>query len=265
MNSNAPERILIVEDESITALDIQQSLQRKGYAVPGIAVTGLEALDLARRHQPSLVLMDIRLRGQMDGIEAARLIHQELNLPVVFLTAFADCTTLQRAKSAEPFAYLLKPFEEEVLVTTIEVALHKHRAYALLVQQNATALQLSEERFRQLAENVPECAILLLEPGGRIVSWNRGAEQLHGWDAGEALGQSVALLYPAEEVARQKPDRDLAAAARNGRHTDYASQMRKDRTRFSAQTVTVALRDQAQNLAGFLKVSHPVSPGGQHN
>jgi CheY-like chemotaxis protein len=167
--------ILVVEDESITALAIQQSLRRQGYNVPGIAASGSEALGLVRTNPPDLVLMDIRLRGDLDGIETAKIIREQFNTPIVFLTASADASTLQRAKSADPFAYLLKPFEEAVLATTIEIALHKHRTHELLVQQNLEALRLSQQRFENLARSIPECAIVLLDPAGLICSWNPGA------------------------------------------------------------------------------------------
>ncbi|HWH69035.1 MAG TPA: response regulator [Candidatus Sulfotelmatobacter sp.] len=259
------ETILVVEDETITALDIQQGLQRKGYRVPAIACSGLEAIELARQSRPDLVLMDIRLKGAMDGIEAAERIRQERNTPVVFLTAYADCATLERAKRAEPFAYLLKPFEEAVLATTIEIALHKHQAQELLLQEGAEALHLSQERFRCLAENVAEYAVVLLDATGRIFSWSAGAEQIHGWCAGEVLGKHFSLLYPAEEIAQRKPEQDLETALQAGRHLQYGSQMRKDASRFAAHMIQVPLQDTGGSVAGYLQVSREVSPGGNHN
>ncbi|HYG33376.1 MAG TPA: response regulator [Clostridia bacterium] len=257
--------ILVVEDETITAMDIEQSLRRKGYSVPGIACTGPEAIALAREFRPHLVLMDIRLKGEMDGITAARQIREEFNIPVVFLTAYADCATLQRAKSAEPFAYLLKPFEEAVLSTTIEIALHKHDAHQLVVRQSANALQLSDARFQHLANNIADYAVLLLDPTGQILTWSSGAEQIHGWDAGEVLGKHCSLLYPPDEVTERKPELDLEKATRAGRYVEYGCQTRKNDSRFSAQIILIALRNVGGNLAGFLKLTREVVPGEQGN
>ncbi|WP_319759489.1 response regulator [Maridesulfovibrio sp.] len=119
-------RILVVDDEKIVNLDIQAVLRRLGYEVAGGAVTGSEAIDKAITSRPDLVLMDIKLQGEMDGIEAANTIIKVYDSPVVFLTAFSDEKTLTRAKLSGPFGYLLKPFEERELRSSIEIALYKH-------------------------------------------------------------------------------------------------------------------------------------------
>jgi CheY-like chemotaxis protein len=120
-------RILVIEDEAIVAADIQDRLEVLGYTVAGWGTTGAEALELARTTQPDLILMDIMLKGPMNGIQAAHLIRVELSIPVIFLTANSDEAVLEQAKVSEPFAYLLKPFEERQLRTNIEMALYKSR------------------------------------------------------------------------------------------------------------------------------------------
>jgi len=132
--------ILIVEDESIIALDIQNSLINAGYVIVAIATCAEEALDLTAQYVPNLVLMDVRLRGEIDGVETAEKIRREFNLPVVYLTAHADENTLQRAKITEPFGYILKPFEDRELITTIEIALSRHKA------EGAIRLALEKEK-----------------------------------------------------------------------------------------------------------------------
>jgi len=122
-----PSRILVVEDEAIVAADIQDRLETLGYTVAGWATTGADALDLARSANPDLILMDIMLKGPMNGIQAAHIVRTELSLPVIFLTANSDEAVLEQAKISEPFAYLLKPFEERQLRTNIEMALYKSR------------------------------------------------------------------------------------------------------------------------------------------
>lgn len=139
--------ILIVEDESIVALDIQSCLKGLGYTPLGIASRGEEAIRKALQLQPDLVLMDIRLKGDMDGVEAAQQIRTLLGTPVVFLTAYADEQTLQRARITGPFGYLIKPFEERELHATIEMALYQHQTEKSLREQ-AKAL---EQKNRQLS------------------------------------------------------------------------------------------------------------------
>jgi len=119
-------KILIVEDESIVAKDIQFSLNKLGYAVCGIASSSDKAIDLAGKEQPDLVLMDIMLKGDINGIDTALKMKELFTVPVIFLTAYADEATLEKAKIAEPYGYIIKPFKEVDLQTTIEVAVYKH-------------------------------------------------------------------------------------------------------------------------------------------
>ena len=123
-----PASILVVEDEGIVAQEIKSRLEKTGYTVCAVAGDGETALAHAGTMQPDLVLMDIRLKGAMDGIEAAGLIRKRFNLPVVFLTAFTDNATLERATGMEPLGYVVKPFETRSLMVSIEVALHRHRS-----------------------------------------------------------------------------------------------------------------------------------------
>ena len=131
-------RILIVEDEVIVREDLRDSLEGLGYEVVGVAVAGREAISKTQELRPDLVLMDVRLKGDMDGIEAAQSIRARYTLPVVFLTAFADERTIARAAAACPYGYLTKPFNERAIRATIEVALHRYR------EEKRPTLQLIE-------------------------------------------------------------------------------------------------------------------------
>ncbi len=124
----AKSKIMIVEDEWITADDIKMSLQNLGYTVSSVASSGKEAIQKAGEDRPDLVLMDIVLKGEMDGIEAANQIRSRFNIPIVYLTAYADEKVLERAKITEPFGYIVKPFINEDLKIAIEIALYKHKA-----------------------------------------------------------------------------------------------------------------------------------------
>jgi two-component system response regulator LytT len=118
--------VLVVEDESIVAKDIQNSLKKLGYSVPSIENSGEDAIDAAAQYKPDLILMDIMLKGEISGIDAAEQIRTRYQIPVIFLTAYADESTLSKAKVTEPYGYILKPFKEIDLHTSIEMALYKH-------------------------------------------------------------------------------------------------------------------------------------------
>ncbi|MDD2982073.1 MAG: response regulator [Crocinitomicaceae bacterium] len=119
--------ILVVEDESIVSKDIQNTLIKLGYEVSGAASNGEKALSLIKSESPHIVLMDIMLKGDMNGIEVAKIIKEKYDIPVIFLTAYADEATLNKAKLAEPYGYLIKPFKEQDLQATIEMALYKFK------------------------------------------------------------------------------------------------------------------------------------------
>lgn len=117
--------VLVVEDESIVSKDIQHSLKKLGYNVVGAASTGERAFELAASEKPDIILMDIMLKGEMNGIETASRVKEELQIPVIYLTAYADESTLEKAKVTEPYGYIIKPFKEVDLHTSIEMALYK--------------------------------------------------------------------------------------------------------------------------------------------
>jgi len=123
----AKTKIQIVEDEDIVARDLKRRLEEMGYVVTAIVNTGAAAVEEARASRPGLILMDIMLKGEMDGISAAGEILESLDIPVIYLTAYSDEKTLERAKITEPFGYILKPFEERELHSSIEMALYKHK------------------------------------------------------------------------------------------------------------------------------------------
>jgi diguanylate cyclase (GGDEF)-like protein/PAS domain S-box-containing protein len=181
-------RILVVEDESIVAADIQDRLESLGYEVPATVASGEKAVEKAGVLRPDLVLMDIQLNGRMDGVVAADQIRLRFGIPVIYLTANADHPTVQRAKVTEPFGYVIKPFEERELHTAIEVALYKHQAEKTLKE--------SEERYRLLVELSPEA--IIVQSDEKIVYANYAAANLFGAASAETLlGLAVAdFVHP---------------------------------------------------------------------
>jgi len=202
----APARILIVEDEAIVATDIQSTLKALGYDVPAIAFSGEEALKKVEEIQPDLILMDIVLKGEMDGIEAAQQIRERFGIPVVYLTAYADSIILKRAKITEPFGYLLKPFEDRELHSTIEMALYK--------QQSEKALQDSKEFSSSLLNHAPN-PIIVINPDTSVQYVNPALEKITGFSSEEIIGRKPPYPWWAKET-RKETERYFKKAMKEG-------------------------------------------------
>jgi PAS domain S-box-containing protein len=176
-------QILIVEDELIVAMDIGESIKSLGYKVAGIASASEDAVKYAVERKPDLILMDIRIKGTIDGIETAKKIIQITDIPIIYLTAFADTETLQRAKLTQPFGYILKPFDKKSLHTTIEMALYKH--YMERRVKNS-------ERWLSATLNSMGDAMIATNAEGEIIFMNPVAEILTGWLQPEAMRKNIA-------------------------------------------------------------------------
>jgi len=175
-------KILIVEDERIVASDLSNRIERLGYSVVGMASTGEEAIETASSTQPDLVLMDITLQGKIDGVEASDQIRRLYEIPVVYVTAHSDEHTLQRAKITEPFGYVLKPFEERELRTTMEMALYK----------SSTDRRLRDnERWLATTMSTITDAVITTDRNGKIRLMNAVAEEFAEWTQADALGKDV--------------------------------------------------------------------------
>ena len=179
-------RILVVEDESVVAKDIQWSLKSLGYSICAWASSGEEALEKVEALKPDLVLMDIVLKGSVDGVEAAERIRTTFDIPVVYLTAYADEHTLQRAKVTEPFGYILKPFEERELHTTIEVALYKHKMERHIKE--------SQHWLATTLKSISD-GVITTNTQGHVTFLNVNAEALSGWKESEALGKDLREIF----------------------------------------------------------------------
>lgn len=151
-------KILIVEDEGIVAFNLQQRLQHMGYHITGLAESGQEGLALVSRERPDLVLMDIHIKGEMDGIELASTLNRDFDLPIIYLTAYSEDTTLERARRTRPYGYLIKPFSERELHATVQMALERHEVQAALSDSQAK-LQQSLEAVRRVNEQLEERVI----------------------------------------------------------------------------------------------------------
>ncbi len=165
------EKLFIVEDERIIALDLQSRLQKFGYPKPVITTNGIDALKEIEKNKPDIILMDIMLSSGFDGIETATIIHEKYNIPIIFLTAYSDDNTLERAKKAEPVAFILKPFKERELFTTIEMALFKFKTDEKVKRQERWSAAI----LRSIGD-----AIIATNHAGNIDFLNPNAEKILG-------------------------------------------------------------------------------------
>lgn len=157
----AKTNVLVVEDESIVSKDIQHSLKKLGYNVVGAASTGEKAYELAASEKPDIILMDIMLKGNINGIETAERVKRELNIPVIYLTAYADEATLAKAKVTEPYGYIIKPFKEVDLHTSIEMALYKYSKEREVLKER--------DLFYSLIENKDSKDFIFVKSNSRLV------------------------------------------------------------------------------------------------
>ncbi|HWQ66574.1 MAG TPA: response regulator [Methanospirillum sp.] len=202
--------ILVVEDEFITAADLIANLEQMGFIVPASADAGEEVLSLALEHMPDLILMDINLKGKMTGIEAADLIKNHLDIPVVFLTGQSDEATISKALESEPFGYVIKPFEERGLKTAIAMALYKHS-----IDQRVKA---SEMRYRKIAEN-SDNLIAILNADTSLDYINEPGSDLFGKKPDELLRHTLdELLSPDEYIMVEKAIQSVISSSTNWRN-----------------------------------------------
>ncbi|HTT66346.1 MAG TPA: response regulator [Bryobacteraceae bacterium] len=179
-------RIMLVEDEKVVAADIKECVTGLGYDVVGAAATGTEALRLAVNTVPDLVLMDIKLKGRLDGIDVAGALYDQLKIPVVYLTAHADAAILERAKQTAPSGYVLKPFDDRTLRTAIEIAFDRHRRERQLIEGG--------QRLAAAIGSIDE-GVIVTQENGQVALMNRVAETLTGWKQEEALGKPVGEIF----------------------------------------------------------------------
>ena len=197
MNVPQPIKILVVEDERIIALNVRESLESLGYIVPAIVASGEQAIEKAIALRPDLVLMDIRLKGNIDGIQAAEKIWNSLSIPVIYVTGHSDKNTLERAKITAPFGYILKPAKEQELYVAIETALQRYEREQLL---NAILKGMAD-------------GVILVNSKNRVQFLNQAAELLTGWRQDEARDRELTEVFNiVDEQTRQPLDNPIIAA-----------------------------------------------------
>lgn len=242
-------RIQIVEDEAVVAMELTMLLENFGFEVTGTAVSGDQALHLADERRPDLIVMDIWINGDIDGIETARRIRERHDVPVLFLTAYGDEATLARALDVAPYGYLIKPYRPEELRASIKVVLQKH--------ETETRLRQNERWFSRTLNCLGE-GIIATETDGRIRLMNPVAERLTGQTAAQATGRAIeevfTLLEPDTGRARPNP---LRRALDNGESTALETgelPLMHGERRTHVDAAATLIRDQDGGLLGGVLV-----------
>jgi PAS domain S-box-containing protein len=245
---------MVVEDEGIVALDIQDSLERLGYHGVEVMSSGEEALAKAQESKPDLILMDIRLGQGIDGIQTAAAINDKLDIPIIYLTAFTDEKTVSRAKVTEPFGYLIKPFIEKEIQTTIEMALYKHAMEKELRQRE----QWLSTTLRSIGDGV-----IATDAEGKVLFMNPEAQKLTAWKEEDAVDQDIArVLEIVGDEGGPFPENPLHAILKSGETAalpENAMVKSKDGHLFHAEDSAAPIVDRNGDLSGVVVVFRDAS------
>ena len=240
-------RIMVVEDESVVAIDIGQRLETLGYEVTDIVSSGEKAIEKARENQPDLILMDIVLKGKIDGIEAAQEIYNKYNIPVVYLTAYSDEKTLERAKQTGPFGYIIKPFEDRELHSVIEVGLYKH--------EMDLKLRESEARNKAIVNSMTDI-IFTLDHDKKFTTISESKLEKYGVTKERYLGKTAEEIYGAE---KGKIHDSAFTKALKGEAVVYDWTSKTPTGKWYLQTSLSPLKDATGNILGVLGVVRDIT------
>jgi PAS domain S-box-containing protein len=252
MSISLGKRLLVVEDERVVAKDLQRTLISFGYDVPLTVASAEDAIRAAAERCPDLVLMDIRIKGDIDGVAAAELLRSRFDVPVVYLTAYADDATIERAQRTEPHAYLLKPVKADELRSAVQIALYKHDADRRLHER--------ERWFSTTLRSIGD-AVISTDAGGHITFMNPVAETLTGYTTeqvhGRPLSEILKLLDAATKTAITDP---IERVLRTGKIVEMDGRLitREGQERVIADSAA-PIRDEQGTLLGVVVVLHDVS------
>ncbi|MEJ8542963.1 response regulator [Methanothermobacter wolfeii] len=236
-------RVMVVEDESIVAIDITQRLESLGYEVTATASTGEKAVEMAKKTKPDIILMDIVLKGDMDGIEAAEEISKHLKVLIVYITAYSDEETLKRAKVTGPFGYIIKPFEDRELHSIIEVALYKHELEKKLTESN--------ELFRAILTSLTDI-LFTVDSYGTLTMVSSGPLERYGLSEEDVTGKKI------HEVFDDDINMEMVRRALEGESVSYEWTW-SAHEEFHFQTTMSPLRDFEERITGAVGIHRDVT------
>ena len=243
-------KLMLVDDEVVILSQLEEIVVAKGHEVVGMATSGEEAIEMAKDLKPDLILMDIRMQGEMDGISAAEQIKAETDIPVIFLSAYSEQALLDRAKTLEPLGYILKPFQERQIITTIEIAFYKSDV--------EKRLRESEDLHRSLVQTILH-GIKEIDLSGKITFANSACHRIFGYEEGGLLGKKIDDLLSSDsdkellrshlsELAGEQPPVPLILKVK-----------KKDGTAIEAQMDWNYKLDQNGNVTSFISIVNDIS------
>jgi PAS domain S-box-containing protein len=246
-------RILIVEDEAVVAENLEMAISDVGYDVVGRAASADDAINAAIEHKPDLILMDIVLIGNKTGIDASYEIKEKLDIPIIFLTAYSDLEFIDRAKNTEPYAYIVKPFQEAQLFASIEMALYK--------SQVARKLKESEEWFSTTLRSIGD-AVIATDTRGCVTFMNPASEKLTGWKQEGAAGKPLEDILNIINGETGEKMEDLAAGVLRGRAlelADHSMLVARDGAKVPIADSGAPIRDDKGDIIGAVLVFQDVT------
>jgi PAS domain S-box-containing protein len=248
-----PAQILLVDDQAANLLALEVLLADPGHTLVSVR-SGEEALARLRDEEFALVLLDVRMPG-MDGFETAQRIrqqHRSRHTPIIFVTAFGDDEPhVIQAYQLGAVDYLVKPLIPEIVRAKV--------AGLVELYQEKEKSRRQAEQLRLIVQATTDYAIFMLDAQGRVATWNAGAERITGYKAGEIVGRHFSAFYTQEAVDRKWPDHELTVAGREGRFEDEGWRVRKDGSTYWSNVIITALRDRADHLVGFSKVTRDLT------
>lgn len=247
-------KILIVEDELIVAMELKSRLTDLGYTVCSIVASGEDAINKAVDQMPNIILMDINIKGSFDGVVTAEKINAILDIPIIYITAFTDPKTFQRAKITEPYAYIIKPFEEKELHTAIEIALYKHNM--------ERKLKFSERRLSTILKSIGD-AVVATDKDGIITYLNIAAEKLLSVNKEEVLGKYVLDIFIIEDrntnIIAHKSIDELLQTGDNSNFPNNSTIICNNQTKKIVESTASAIKDYDDNINGIVLIFRDIT------
>jgi PAS domain S-box-containing protein len=246
--------VMVVEDESIVAEDIKRSLLNMGYSVSAVISSGEDAIKTAGELKPDMILMDIVLRGEMNGIEAAGRIRSDFNIPVIYLTAYTDEKILEQAKLTEPFGYIIKPFEDKELHSVIEMALYKK------LMENK--LRESQDWLSTVLHSIGD-GVIATDKDGKVIFINPVAEKLTGWNQDDAKGRDLEEVFNIiNEETEEKAENPAMKVIKEGVILNLANHtilISKDNKKIAIDDSAAPIKNSKGEITGVVLVFHDIT------
>jgi PAS domain S-box-containing protein len=253
-------QILVVEDEAVTGMDIQRRLKNLGYEVPVVVSSGEKAIEKVKENHPDLVLMDINLNREMDGIETVSRIHSFTDIPVIYLTAYSDEKILCRAKITEPYGYLIKPFKDRELQINLEIAFYKSSMEKKL-KESYENLRESKKWLDAAVDSIGD-AVIATDQQGIIKLINPMAQALTGWNEEGSLGKDLTTVFTIVSEGTDKQAEDpVKKVIREGSFyglSEHSILVAKNGARIPVDIIGTPIKDDIDRIIGVVLIFYDI-------